>query len=301
MTGPLRIACLLPAATEIVAALGLADQIVGVSHECDWPEAIRDRKVVTSTSIDSSRPSAEIDAAVRERARQALTLYELDLTALAELRPTHIVTQDRCAACAIDLAAVEREVGTMTGLDTRIISLSPSRLGDVFADMRRAAAELGGDASIVDELEARIGAIRGRLAGLSARPVLAIEWCDPPMASGHWIADVVEAAGGEPVLAVPGGKARMLSADEIAEANADVAVFMPCGFGLERASSETRKALTGPAWAGLDMPAIAVDANRYFTRPGPGLVDSIEIMAEILHPAACGFGHEGRGWRALTS
>lgn len=299
MNGALRIVCLLPAATEIVAAVGLADQIVGISHECDQPASIRDRAVLTSSSIDSSKPSAEIDHTVRERARQALTLYELDLEALAALRPTHIVTQDRCAACAIDLASVERVVGEMAGRRPEIISLSPARLGDVFADMRRVASALGGDALVVDELEARIGAIRGVLFGQPSKPVFAVEWCDPPMASGHWISDVVEAASGEPVLAQPGEKARLLSADEIASTEADVAVFMPCGFDLDRASSETRKALTEPSWAGLAMPAVAVDANRYFTRPGPGLVDSIEIMAEILHPAVASFGHEGRGWRAL--
>ncbi len=299
MTGALRIVCLLPAATEIVAAVGLADHIVGVSHECDQPASIRDRAVLTSSSIDSSKPSAEIDNTVRERARQALTLYDLDLEALAALRPTHIVTQDRCAACAIDLASVERVVGEMAGQQPAIISLSPARLGDVFADMRRVASALGGDALVVDELEARIGAIRGVLFGQPAKPVFAVEWCDPPMASGHWISDVVEAASGEPVLAQPGEKAQLLSADEIASTEADVAVFVPCGFDLDRASSETRKALTEPTWAGLAMPAVAVDANRYFTRPGPGLVDSIEIMAEILHPAVASFGHEGRGWRPL--
>ena len=299
MTDSLRIVCLLPAATEIVAALGLADRIVGISHECDWPETIRDRTVLTSSSIDSSKPSAEIDNTVRERARQALTLYDLDLEALAALHPTHIVTQDRCVACAIDLAAVERVVGEMAGLRPEIISLSPARLGDVFADMRRVATTLGGDALIVDELEARIGAIRGVLFGEPPKRVLAVEWCDPPMASGHWIGDVVEAASGEPILAEPGDKARLLSADEIAAVDAEVAVFMPCGFDLDRASSEARKALSEPVWAGLAMPAVAVDANRYFTRPGPGLVDSIEIMAEILHPAVAGFGHEGRGWRQL--
>ncbi len=299
--GAPRIACLLPAATEIVAALGLGDRIVGISHECDWPETVRDRPVLTSSSIDSSRPGAEIDAHVRERARQALTLYDVDMAALAAAAPTHIVTQDRCAACAVDLATVERVVAETTGLATEIISLSPARLGDVFADMRRVADELGGDPLAVDVLEARIGAVRGTLTGVAARRALAIEWCDPPMASGHWISDVVEAGGGEPVLAEPGGKARTLTADDIAAAEAEVAVFMPCGFDLDRASSETRKALTGPTWAGLDMPAVAVDANRYFTRPGPGLVDSIEIMAEILHPTVAKFGHEGRGWRSLTS
>jgi len=293
MPESLRIVSLLPSATEIVAALGLAEWIVGRSHECDYPPEIQTRPICTAAKVDAGKPSAQIDADVQTLLRSALSLYDIQLERLASLQPTHIVTQDQCDVCAVNFALVEAAVATLSQPQPQVISLQPHRLRDVWTDMERVATQLGVDARpVLNGLHTRIEQCQQQIRDVPTdeRPrVAAIEWIDPLMGSGSWIPELVELAGGRAVLGTAGQPASFFSFDVLMETDPDVLVVMPCGFDLERTEQEMQQAwATYPQWQQLRAVQQAqiylVDGNAYFNRPGPRLVDSLEILAEILHP-----------------
>lgn len=307
-----RIVSLLPGATETVAALGLLDKLVGRSHECDMPPEIAALPVCTSERIDSSAPSAEIDRSVRETIANALSLFEVDRELLAELAPTHVITQDQCDVCAVSLDEVRKALSELAGDEIDIISLQPARLGDIWADIRRIGTTLGPQAAA--EAEACTRAITRRIAKIAmhsvalgheadAPRVAMVEWLEPVMIAGNWVPEIVSIAGGESVLASLGAPSETVTVDAIAEADPDVVVFAPCGFALPRAAGEARQLLETPDWQGLravrDGRCYAADGNAHFNRPGPRLVQSVEIMAEILQPGEFDFGHQGMAWRQL--
>ena len=303
MTGA-RIASLVPSATEIVAALGLRDNIVLRSHECDWPAAITRVPACTRPRIDTARHGGAIHADASRLLAAALGLYDLDTGLLREARPTHIVTQDRCDVCAVSLAEVEAAVEDALEAPARVVSLKPARLTDVWADIDRVGTAIGIDAAPLRErLRARVAALAERAAGAPPKRVAAIEWTDPPMAAGHWVPDLIVAAGGIDALGAPGRNAGIIECDEVRTADPDVIVLMPCGYGLARTEAEGRALLADPAWQALRAvragEVYATDGSAFFNRPGPRLVESLEILAEILHPARFDFGHRGTGWRRL--
>ena len=304
MSAP-RIASLVPSATEIVAALGLAGSIVARSHECDWPPAVARAPACTRARIDTTLPSGAIHEEVGALLSAALSLYELDTDILRAARPSHIVTQDQCAVCAVDLPVVEAAAARFLDAPVEIVSLAPMRLGDVWDDIARVGAALGVDAAPVCEgLRSRVAAIAQRASALAPRRVLTVEWTDPPMAAGNWVPELVAAAGGIDTLGADGENAPTISADAVRAADPDVIILMPCGYDLPRTLAEGRALLADPAWAGLRAAragaVYAADGNAFFNRPGPRLVESLEILAEILHPTHFGFGHEGTGWARLT-
>jgi iron complex transport system substrate-binding protein len=289
-----RVASLLPGATEMVHFAGAGDALVGVTHECDYPTGVERLPKVTSSEIEGhTMTSAEIDAAVERRMTDTGSLYALDAGLLEDLGPDLILTQGLCDVCAVSTSLVERAVAGMKG-EPEILTLNPTSLRDVLDDTLRIGGALGRG----NETREKVAALQGRLAdveqavaGLPRPRVGCIEWLDPPFSAGHWVPEMVGVAGGEELFARPGERSVRLSWDEVFEAAPEVIVLMPCGFDANRAVEEARRALPGlPDWG--ELPAVkegqvwAVDANSHFSRPAPRLVEGVEILARILHPEA---------------
>jgi iron complex transport system substrate-binding protein len=285
----MRVISLLPSATEIVCALGAADQLIGISHECDFPDEIRDRTVLTRSRIDVRGTSRAIDVAVREVARNALSIYEIDDEQLAALAPDVIVTQDLCEVCAVSLDDVRAAVARLVHRDrVEVVSLHPTRLADVLGDIERVGAALGrGDrgAAVRAALDRRIRAIAERAAAISARPrVVTLEWLDPLMVGGTWMPDLVEIAGGAPIGAVAGAPAPTIDASALAAMAPQVVVIKPCGFTIERSLAERDLIERSVLHMRGDVRVYLTDGNAFFNRPGPRLVESVEILAACVHP-----------------
>ena len=300
-----RVVSLLPSATEIVAALGCGDRLVGRSHECDYPPGVEALPVCTRPRIDVAGSSAAIDAAVRGAVEAALSVYAVLDDQLRRLAPDVIVTQDQCEVCAVSLADVEACVAAWSGRPVKLVSLKAQTVAGVDTDIRAVAAALGtGDAgrALVAALARRRDAIADAARALKARPTVAcIEWTAPLMAAGNWVPEMVAMAGGRDLFGDAGAHAPALTWQALAAADPQVIVFMPCGFGLARTRAEAAAlAEATPGWDGLAAVkagrVYATDANSFFNRPGPRLAESLEIMAEMLHPQAFDFGHEGRAW-----
>ncbi len=287
----MRIVSLLPAATEIVCALGLEEQLVGVSHECDHPRAVRDLPKVTRSLIPVSAPSGEIDRLVRERLNTQSALYSLDLAVLQELRPDLIVTQALCDVCAVAQDEVQAAACALPHAP-RVVNLEPQTLGEVLDAVRHIAVVTGtqprGD-EVVRELQARVDAVAERSERIATKPRVAlIEWLDPPFSCGHWNPELVRLAGGIEGLGREGERSRTVAWDEVVAWQPEVVVLACCGLDAERTLGELPLLQTVAGWH--DMPAArsgrvyVTDGSQYFSRPGPRLVDSLEILAHALHP-----------------
>jgi iron complex transport system substrate-binding protein len=282
-----RIVSLLPSSTEILCALGAAEDLVGISHECDFPESIRDRPVLTRARIDAHGSSRAIDAAVRAAIPEALSIYAVDEARLGALEPDVIVTQDLCDVCAVSLDDVRAAVARLAHrARVDVVSLRPTRLDEVLGDLQRVAAAIDrapeGHA-LRAELERRIRSIAGRAARAETRPrVVSLEWIDPLMLGGTWMPELIELAGGAPIGAKAGEPAPTLDPRALAALAPDVVVVKPCGFSLERALEE-RDVIERIVPPGTRV--YVTDGNAFFNRPGPRLVESLEIMAACVHPA----------------
>jgi iron complex transport system substrate-binding protein len=282
-----RIASLLPSATEIVCALGARAELVGRSHECDFPAGIDDVPVLTSARIETSDSSRAIDAAVRSVVTEALSIYRIDLDRLREARPDVIVTQDLCDVCAVSLSDVRAAVDRLAQQDVTIVTLHPTRLSEIWQDVLRVAASIGRAAlgqQLVASLEERVTAIARRAAATHERPrVVTIEWIAPVMIGGMWMPELVSLAGGSPLATVAGQRAPTFDGTRLAALDPDVVVVKPCGFTLRRTVEEIdvlRDALP-PTWRAR---LYVADGNAYFNRPGPRIVESLEILAACVHP-----------------
>jgi iron complex transport system substrate-binding protein len=307
VSGP-RIVSLLPSATEIVAALGFADALVGRSHECDFPEEVVELPACTEPKLDPSGSTEGIHRSVEALLARALSVYRVDTERLRELAPTHVVTQVQCEVCAVSLEQVEAALSGWAGARPKLTPLNPASLSDVFADIERVAADLGiperGE-RLVRQLRERMEAIATRSRTLlGPRPrVVTIEWLSPLMTAGNWMPELVAMAGGEDVLGEAGRHSRWLAWKDLVAADPDVLLVFPCGFALERVEREIGLLTQHPGFAGLAAAQAGrvylAEANQYFNRPGPRLAETLEIVAEILHPGAFAFGHEGSGWRHL--
>lgn len=273
-----RIASLLPSATEMLFALGVGDRVVGVSHECDHPAKASDLPPLTRSHIDANAGSHDIDRQVRERTTRGLSLYEIDEDTLRELGPDVVVTQDTCEVCAISFADVCASVERVLGKACEVVSLAPMTLAQVLAGIERVAEAVGADPSaLLAERRARMDRLRSLTAPLTPRRVLVLEWLRPPMVAGHWTPELIRAAGGAPVLAHEGRPTVASDWDEISTTDAELALLIPCGFGVEQSMREL-------PLAELAMPQVVIDGNAYFNRPGPRLVESAEIAAVAMHP-----------------
>ena len=291
----MRIASLLPSATEIVCALGLADDIVGVSHECDFPPAIVGRPVLTEPKLDPRGFSAEIDAAVRRLVRDGLSVYRIREAALRAARPDLIVTQEHCEVCAVSFAEVEQAVHTLLDAPVPIVSLKPNLLDEVLEDFARVAAAAAvseAGARLVAESRARLDRIRARVRRARSRPrVACIEWLDPLMVAGNWVPELIALGGGVYDLVAPGQHSPALGWEALVAAAPDVVIVMPCGFGLEQTRRELPRLTARPQWQALpavrNRRAYSVDGNAYLNRPGPRIVDSAELLAGLIQPDLC--------------
>lgn len=265
-------------------ALGLGESVVGVTHECDHPPEATERAHLTSSVIEEGLTAAEIDTAVRRRTERGEALYELDVERLTVLEPDLIVTQAVCAVCAVSFDDVQAVAQRLPG-PPDVISLDPTTLGEVLSDIPRLAAAAGAEeqgAALADECGRRIGAVAEAVAGAERPRVAALEWLDPVFVGGHWVPQMIELAGGEDVLGLPGERSRTVGWDEVAAARPEVIVSMPCGYATDRAAAETLGA--SERLAAIGARVAAVDASAYFSRPGPRLVDGIELLAHLLHP-----------------
>jgi iron complex transport system substrate-binding protein len=289
----MRICSFLPSATEMLFALGLGDDVVAVSHECDFPPGALTRPRVTRSLIDpATMNSAEIDAAVSQAFAEGRPSYAVDMEILSAVRPDMVITQDLCVVCAIGGSDV-RSAAARLDPAARIVSLEPHSVEDVLRCLLTLGEETGTEdraEALVRSLRSRIAVVRNAVAGAQQPRVLCLEWLDPPWVAGHWMPEIVELAGGVDVLGQAGEPSRRATWNEIAEAAPDVAIVMPCGFGVERALAEAPVLESVSQWQRL--PAVCedrvwvVDASSYYSRSGPRTVDGIELMAAVLHPGS---------------
>lgn len=286
-----KIVSLLPSITEIVCKLGFRDNLMGVSHECDYPNSIVGLPVLTKPNFSTTGSSSEIDNRVHEILKKGLSVYDVDEDLLRKLSPEIIITQAQCEACAVSLREVEEIVKKWTGNQVTILSLEPNTLNDVWDDFERVANVFDSPDSfskIKTEIIERFKFIENKLKEIKQKPtVLSIEWIDPIMVAGNWIPELVEIAGGENLLGKSGVNSHVILWDEIIKSNPDVIIFMPCGFNIKRTLEEISLIKAKPGWSKLKAVeferVFVVDGNKYFNRPGPRLIESVEILAEILH------------------
>jgi iron complex transport system substrate-binding protein len=294
----MRIVSLVPHATELLFALGLDEEVVGVTHECDHPPQALERERVTRDVLPGGLPPGEIDEAVRARTLAGEAIYELDEDALAELEPDLIVTQALCPVCAVSYEDVSALAGRLPSRP-RVIALDPKTLGETLGDVRtlaQATARREEGVALVQAAAARIDRVRLAVRGGERPRVAALEWLDPVYLAGHWTPQLIELAGGEDVLGLPGERSRTAAWEEVRAATPEVVVVMPCGYDEERALEQARA--HGAELAGLGAErAVAVNASAYFSRPGPRLIDGLELLAHVLHPER--LPEPPRGARAL--
>jgi len=289
-----KIVSLLPSATEIVYALGLGDDLMAVTDECDYPEEATKKPVVSRSALPSGRPlsSREIDDAVRERMGQQQPLYLLDRALIQRIQPDVIMAQDLCRVCAVPSGQVQEALEDL-GVDAEVLSLDPNTLDEVIETIVVAGRTLEREEraqEVASGLRARVDQVKRTALRLPSIRVLALEWSDPPFAGGHWVPDMVEAAGGTNLLTEKGKPSRRVTWREIADATPEVVVFMPCGYYLEEAEEEAHRLYANPDFAATPAArngmVYAVDASAYFSRPGPRIVDGLEILAWAVHPDA---------------
>jgi iron complex transport system substrate-binding protein len=303
-----RIVTLLPSATEIVCALGFEAQLVGRSHECDYPPDVLRLPMLTRPKFNAEGTSAEVDRRVKKILADALSVYRVDVELLRSLKPNVIVTQSQCEVCAVSIRDVEQAAADwIDGPPPIIISLAPYSLGDVMADIERVGLQLAEPErarKLVAALSDRMTVIEQQATAACRRPTVGcIEWLQPLMAAGNWMPELVTMAGGENLFGDAGQHSPVMKFDQLLASDPDVLLLMPCGFNMERTAAELDTLASQPGWARLkavrEQQVYLTDGNQYFNRPGPRLVESLEILAQILHPDVFHFGHEGTGWRRL--
>ena len=287
-----RIVSLLPSCTEIICKLGYREHLVGISHECDYPNSISGLPVLTKARLSSEGTSIEINQSVTDLLQRGLSVYDVDASLLKSLSPDIIVTQAQCEACAVSLDQVQDIVSNWTLNQTEIISLEPNTLNEVWLgfDIIAKAMDAPESSSILkSEINERFKLLKDKLKGTEQKPtVLCIEWIEPIMVAANWVPELVGLAGGKNVMSVSGTDSNFCSWDEIKQTNPDIIIMMPCGFGIKRTLEDIHYLQNRKGWQELkavkENKVFVVDGNQYFNRPGPRLVDSAEILAEVIHP-----------------
>ena len=295
-----RVVSLIASATEIVHALGAGDTQVARSHECDWPPAVLDIPAVTRPKFKVDGSSRTIDRAVRSLVEQGLSVYAVDANSLKALAPDVILTQDQCDVCAVSLVDVERAVRSWTDNAAKIVSLRPHTMADVYGDVVRVAEALGlaeDGKRLVASMQERIAAISAAVVGRDKPRLAFIEWVDPPMSGGHWMPELIAAAGGINLFGEIGASSPWITWKDVAAADPDMILVAPCGYDIPVTLREMRVLTHNSLWQNLravrEGRVFVADGNAYFNRPGPRLVESTEILAEVLHPDVCDFGRRG--------
>jgi iron complex transport system substrate-binding protein len=300
---------LLPSATEIVAALGFEDSLVGRSHECDFPSGVERLPVCTEPKIDVTGSSEKIHRGVQKLLSESLSVYRVDAEKLRQLFPTHVVTQVQCEVCAVSLADVEQALEDWSPPRPLVVPLNPQGLGDVFSDIERVADALGAHergTALVRRLRRRMDAVARKVRGSGVRPrVAAIEWLSPLMAAGNWIPELIEMAGGENLFGRAGDRSPWLTWDELRAADPDVVIFFPCGFSLNRLRAEIDLVTRLPGWKQLSAArsgrVFLAEGSQLFNRPGPRLAETLEALAQMLLPRLFSCSLEGNAWERLIA
>ncbi|MEG6507957.1 cobalamin-binding protein [Methyloligella sp. 2.7D] len=301
---PAKIVSLIASATEIVCALGARDRLVGRSHECDYPPDILELPQLTEPKFPVEGSSSEIDKRVKAVVEEGLSVYRVDADALESLSPDIIVTQDHCEVCAVSLSDVEDAVCAWSGRNAEIVSLHPGSLADIWADIAKVASALGdpeAGETLIARSMARMETIAAEARKAKSKPSIAmIEWIDPMMGGGNWMPELVEMAGATDFLAKPGEPSPWVEWDDILKEDPDIVFVHPCGFDIPRTLQEMPILEAKPGWQDLkavrDGKIFVADGNQYFNRPGPRVVESLEILAEIAHPDLFPPRFEGTGW-----
>ena len=287
-----RIVSLLPSCTEIICKLGYREHLVGISHECDYPNSISGLPVLTKARLSTEGTSIEINQSVTDLLQRGLSVYDVDASLLKSLSPEIIVTQAQCEACAVSLDQVQDIVSNWTLNQTEIISLEPNTLNEVWLGFDIIAKTMDAPESssiLKSEINERFKLLKDKLKGTEQKPtVLCIEWIEPIMVAANWVPELVGLAGGRNVMSVSGADSNFCSWDEIKKTNPDIIIMMPCGFGIKRTFEDIHYLQNRKGWQELkavkENKVFVVDGNQYFNRPGPRLVDSAEILAEVIHP-----------------
>jgi iron complex transport system substrate-binding protein len=300
----LRIVSLIASATEIVHALGLGDCLVGRSHECDYPPSVLALPICSEAKLDVNSSSRQIDERVKQVLADATSVYRVLTPALEELQPTHLITQTQCEVCAVSLKDVQAAACELISSKPDVVACEPNCLADVWTDMMRVADRTGfgkrGE-ELVAALQGRLATLQHRASFLKTRPTIAcIEWIDPLMAAGNWVPELVELAGGVNLFGKAGKHSPWMTFSELLTKDPDVIAVMPCGFDIKRATEEMQPLIAERGWRDLravqNRRVFITDGNAYFNRPGPRLVESAEILFELLHPGVGDAVHEGTGW-----
>jgi len=285
----MKIISLLPSATEILFDLGLGDDVVGVTFECDFPEEAKSKRIVSTSALPEDLTPAEIDAVVKERMEAGEDLYRLDRGAFADLDPDLVITQDLCAVCAVDVSEVDDALAFLA-CTADVVTLDPMSLDEVVDSIGTVATatDTAERADVIKrELRTRLEAVGGKVADASQPMVLVLEWTDPAFTAGHWVPDLVESAGGVSLLGRPGENSVGVEWDVIRSCDADIVVVSPCGFGLDGATALGKTVIAQdvlPPQAAV----WAIDADAFMVRPGPRVVEGVEVLASIFHPDQCG-------------
>ena len=301
-----KIVTLIPSATEIVAFLGQKDSIIGRSHECDYPHGLNHVAKLTSPKINVDGTSGEIDRQINTILENSLSVYKVDVSKLKELNPDYIITQAHCEVCAVSFSEVENIVSKNLNKNTKIISLQPNTLNDVFNDIKRVATELNleneKNKKLINNLDIRLKKIKEMSSKQKIKPTVAcIEWIDPLMIAGNWIPEMVEIAGGKNILGKSGNDSHWIKFKDILNKDPEIIIFLPCGFNIEKTKQELKNFLKQKNnWKSLksfkNKKIFIADGNQFFNRPGPRLLESLEIFSEIMHPNLFNFNHKGNGW-----
>jgi iron complex transport system substrate-binding protein len=299
-----RIVSLIASATEIVCALGMQDRLVGRSHECDFPQAVKTLPQCTSPKFNVEGTSYEIDQRVKAVLQEALSVYRVDADLLEGLQPTHIITQSQCEVCAVSLKDVEQAVCEFTSSQPKVVSLEPNALADIWRDIQSVADALEiteQGRKLNHHLQERMQAIVEAAARLEARPRVAlIEWIEPLMAAGNWMPELVTMAGGVNLFGEAGKHSPWMTWEELIASDPDIIIVTPCGFDIARSLQEMPLLSSRKEWRDLQAvkqaKVFVADGNQYFNRPGPRVAESLEILAELFHPETFHFGHQNTGW-----
>ncbi|MDZ7362870.1 MAG: cobalamin-binding protein [candidate division KSB1 bacterium] len=302
-----RIVSLIASSTEIVCALGCEEWLVGRSHECDFPESVKRLPICTATKFVTDGTSHEIDQRVKAILQEGVSVYRVDAKQLNQLRPDIIIAQTQCEVCAVSLRDIEAAVCELIDSKPQIVSLQPNALTDVWADIMRVAEALDAPSrgqKLVQQLQQRMDAISQHAQIIADKPTVAcIEWIEPLMAAGNWMPELVQMAGGINLFGEAGKHSPWMTWEQLCEKDPDIIVVLPCGFDIPRTRQEMPALVQKPEWPHLqavrNRRVFLADGNQYFNRPGPRLVESLEILAEILHPQIFSFHHHGNGWEVL--
>jgi iron complex transport system substrate-binding protein len=305
-----RIVTMIASATEIVCALGFEKDLVARSHECDFPLSVKKLPVCTAPRFEIQGTSLEVNDRVNSLMEEGASIYRVDAAMLREVRPDVIVTQAQCAVCAVSERDVDQALiaAGLPGPRPKIVSLSPNNLADVWECIRKVADALGvvshGNA-VVQEMEARVARIAAKTVAARSPTVACLEWLDPLMAAGNWVPELVRLAGGDNCFGSAGKHSPWMTWEQLRERDPDIIVALPCGYDLEKTREEvvalTARADWGSLQAVRNQRVFVTDGNQFFNRPGPRLVESLEILAEIFHPELFSFGHQGSGWQKFAT